>query len=198
MFEESDERRFERLYSQHHDRVAAYLLSRTDRESAQDALSRTFEIAWRRFDDVPVRQLPWLLGVARRTLAAQRRAQGRREALFDRIAAGGSGADDDGSDRFADRQLLVQALSRLTELEREAVLLIAWDGLSQQEAAIVLGCTRVAVAVRVHRARQRLTAALNESAGTQPHVPPSSPTGRDHHACLDDPDSAPDLIEEAT
>jgi len=197
VFGESDERRFERFYNQHHGRVAAYLLSRTDRESAQDALSRTFEIAWRRFDDVPVRQLPWLLGVARRTLATQRRAQGRRDALFDRIAAGGPGVAHDGSDHLADRELMMQAPSRLTELEREAVLLVAWDGLSQQEAAIVLGCSRVAVAVRVHRARQRLTAALNETAEPKPHVPPPR-TDREHRRGLDEADSTPDLIKEAT
>lgn len=197
MFDESDERRFERLYDQHHDRVAAYLLSRTDRESAQDALSRTFEIAWRRFDDVPVRQLPWLLGVARRTLATQRRAQGRRDALFDRIAAGGLGGAHDGGDQLADRQLMAQALSRLTELEREAVLLVAWDGLSQREAAIVLGCSRVAVAVRVHRARQRLTAAMNESAESKPQAPPQRTAG-EHRPSLDEADSTPDLIQEAT
>ena len=195
MSDESDERQFERLYHQHHDRVAAYLLSRTDPDSAQDALARTFEIAWRRLDDVPVRQLPWLLGVARRTLATQRRAQGRRDALFDRIAAGGLGVAADGSDQVADRQLMMQALSSLTESEREAVLLVAWDGLSQQEAAIVLGCSRVAVAVRMHRARQRLTAALKAGAETRPHPPSQGHQGRPNPEAAD---STPDLIKEAT
>jgi hypothetical protein len=43
---ESSERRFERLYTQHFDRVAAFLLARADRDSAADGLARTFEIAW--------------------------------------------------------------------------------------------------------------------------------------------------------
>jgi len=92
---------------------------------------------------------------------------------------------------------MVQALSRLTELEREAVLLVAWDGLSQQEAAIVLGCSRVAVAVRVHRARRRLAAALDENDETKPHTPPRQ-TGREHRPGLDEADSTPDLVKEAT
>lgn len=197
MLGESGERRFERFYYEHHDRVAAYLLSRTDRDSAQDALARTFEIAWRRFDDVPAWQLPWLLGVARRVLAAQRRAQGRREALLDRIAAGAPAAASDQTERLANRQLVVQALERLTEPQREALLLVAWDGLSQQEAAIALGCTRVAFAVRVHRARQRLTAALEELARTQPLVPRPPPAGGQRSSV--DPDArTSELIEEAT
>ena len=78
----SDEQRFERLYEQHFNRVASYLLARTDRDSAAEALARTFEIAWRRLPDVPAEPLGWLLGVARRVLAEQRRAQGRRDALI--------------------------------------------------------------------------------------------------------------------
>ena len=194
---ESDERRFERFYYAHHDRVAAYLLSRTDRDSAQEALARTFEVAWRRFDDIPAWQLPWLLGVARRVLAAQRRAQGRREALLDRIAAGAPAAATDETERLANRQIVVQALERLTVIQREALLLVAWDGLSQQEAAIALGCTRVAFAVRVHRARQRLAAALEEVARTQPLSPRSPPAGG-HRSCVDPDARTSALIEETT
>jgi RNA polymerase sigma-70 factor, ECF subfamily len=191
----SEERRFERFYYAHHDRVAAYLLSRTDRDSAQEALARTFEIAWRRFDDVPAQQLPWLLGVARRTVAGQRRAKGRREALLDRIAAGAPIAADDQVDRIADRQLVAQALERLTGLQREAVLLVAWDGLSQQEAAMVLECSRVAFAVRLHRARQRLSALLDELARAEPAVPPAARSGV--QCCdLDEDQKTSDMIEE--
>ena len=195
--DESDERRFERFYYAHHDRVAAYLLSRTDRDSAQDALARTFEIAWRRFDEVPAEQLPWLLGVARRTVAGQRRAQGRREALLDRIAAGAPIAAHDQAERLAERQLVAQALQRLTAPQREALLLVAWDGLTQREAAIVLACSRVAFAVRLHRARQRLSAVLEELTRTEPTAPrPPQPGGR---RCDFDPDQKPsDLIEETT
>ena len=45
---ESDEQRFERLYEQHFNRVASYLLARTSRDSAAEAVARTFEITWRR------------------------------------------------------------------------------------------------------------------------------------------------------
>ncbi len=197
MLGESDERRFERFYHAHHDRVAAYLLSRTDRDSAQDALARVFEIAWRRFDEVPDQELSWLLGVARRTLAGQRRSQGRREALVDRIAAGAPVAGDDQVERLADRQLVAQALGRLTGPQREALMLIAWDGLSQQEAAIVVGCSRVAFAVRLHRARQRLSAVLDELVRTEPGVARPAPTC-ERRPELDPDQETSDLIEEIT
>jgi RNA polymerase sigma-70 factor, ECF subfamily len=160
----SDEQRFERLYEQHFERVAAYLLARTDRDSAAEALARTFEIAWRRLPDVPVESLPWLLGVARRVLAERRRAQGRRDALIERIAETAIEASGDHAEALAVRELVLAALEDLTPSQQEAFLLIAWDGLSEREAAAVLGCSRGAVALRLHRARKQLRAALERAA----------------------------------
>jgi RNA polymerase sigma-70 factor (ECF subfamily) len=160
----SDEQRFERLYEQHFERVAAYLLARADRDSAAEALARTFEIAWRRLPDVPVESLPWLLGVARRVLAERRRAQGRRDALIERIAETAIEASGDHAEALAVRELVLAAIEDLTPSQQEAFLLIAWDGLSEREAAAVLGCSRGAVALRLHRARKQLRAALERAA----------------------------------
>ena len=55
---------------------------------------------------------------------------------------------------------LADALSGLTEHEREALLLIAWDGLTPGEAAVVADCTPAAFRVRLHRARRRVAARL--------------------------------------
>src|ERR1700691_4576371 len=104
---QSDEQRFERFYNEHYERVAAYLLGRAGRDHAQDALARTFEVAWRRFAEIPEQAaLPWLLGVAGRVLAEQRRAEGRREALIERITA--TVCDDGGEhlETLAKRELV--------------------------------------------------------------------------------------------
>ena len=188
------EQQFERFYYAHYDRVAAYLLSRAGRDHAQDALARTFEVAWRRFAEIPEPALPWLLGVARRVLAEQRRAEGRRDALIERIAATVSADGGDYADTLAKRQFVASALGHLSEAQREAVLLVAWDGLSQQDAAAVVGCSRVAFAVRLHRARARLRAEIdgNEDLITRP--PPTVP--RRASAPTDTTTSR--LIEEAT
>jgi RNA polymerase sigma-70 factor, ECF subfamily len=58
-----------------------------------------------------------------------------------------------------DRAVL-RALATLGDRDRELLLLIAWEGLGQAEAAEVLGIRRGAVATRLHRARQRLADAL--------------------------------------
>jgi RNA polymerase sigma-70 factor (ECF subfamily) len=43
-------------------------------------------------------------------------------------------------------------------------MLIAWDGVTVEEAAAVLGCSRGAAKVRFHRAKRRLARALAELA----------------------------------
>jgi DNA-directed RNA polymerase specialized sigma24 family protein len=55
---------------------------------------------------------------------------------------------------------VIEALSCLSELDQEALLLSAWDGLNSKEAAQVLGCTPVAFRLRLHRARRRFERVL--------------------------------------
>jgi len=125
---------------------------------------------------VPAEPLPWLLGVARKVLADARRSSRREAALVDRMSATISAGASDTADDVAAREVLIAAICALTPVQREALLLIAWDGLSQSETATALGCTRAAVAVRVYRARATLRAALrraNDNArpgGAQPEA----------------------------
>ena len=155
--------RLNQLVDEHFGRVAAYLLSRTDRDSAAEALARTLEIVWQRLEDVPSDPLPWLLGVARRVLSDQWRAQSRRDALMDRLTETEDmrhraidNAREERDDASLDRLVAVHALNGLTDSEREVLLLVAWDGLTGREASQVLGCTRGAFAVRLFRARAHL------------------------------------------
>jgi hypothetical protein len=48
----------------------------------------------------------------------------------------------------------------------------AWEGLSAGEVAAVLGCSRNAARIRLHRARRRLRAAIAESQGPGPDGAP--------------------------
>lgn len=158
-----DAARFERLYAQHFERVAAYLLARADRDVAADALAATFEVAWRRIGDVPRDELPWLLGVARRVLANSRRSRARQTALVERMASAARSHAGDERDAAVAADL-AGALAQLTAAQQEALLLVAWEGLSEREAARSLGCSRVAFAARLHRARARLRGTLGEGA----------------------------------
>jgi RNA polymerase sigma-70 factor, ECF subfamily len=174
--QESDEERFEQLYRDHVRAIAVYLRARTDQEAALDALARTFEIAWRRLSDIPENARAWLFGVARRVLADQRRSAGRHQALVARVSETIASNTQDHASLFDARAAILAALMELPEQQREALLLVAWDGLSQREAAIVLGCSSSALAVRVHRARRRLRAAIGNAdlpgvRGSDEHVP---------------------------
>jgi RNA polymerase sigma-70 factor (ECF subfamily) len=148
---------FEALWDAHHQRVHAYALRRTDASSAQDAVSETFLVAWRRRTELPSEPLPWLLGVTRLVLANQARGQRRRDALAETLIVTARQHVDD---RDVDTSLLV-ALAGLGERDREALLLVGWDGLTSAEAAVAAGCSSVAFRVRLVRARRRLREALD-------------------------------------
>jgi RNA polymerase sigma-70 factor, ECF subfamily len=57
---------------------------------------------------------------------------------------------------------VLQAIQRLPEIEREALVLAIDQELSYEQIAVILGCSVAAVKVRVHRARLKLRAELEE------------------------------------
>ena len=134
-----------------------YALRRTDRDTAQDVVAETFTVAWRRLDKVPEKPLPWLYGVARRVLANQRRSTRRLTSLRRKLEP-----DADTAPELADPELAA-ALRALPAIDREILALVAWEGLTAAEAAVVLDCTSTAARLRLHRARARLAAALGRS-----------------------------------
>jgi RNA polymerase sigma-70 factor, ECF subfamily len=152
---EVDRRRLEELFTAHAPAVRAYALRRTDPASADDVVMEVFVVACRRLDAVPAKPLPWLLGCARRVLANQRRTVRRSDALVIRIGSALCGApvEPGASER------LEIALATLRESDREVLLVNAWDDLDGAALGTVLGCSRTAAAVRLHRARRRLGAA---------------------------------------
>ena len=153
-----DERRkrFEGLFRSHADAVRGYALRRTSSDEVDDIVAETFLIAWRRFDDIPENPRPWLLGVARRVLSNRRRSDSRVVSLSDRLAEQERRRPPVVGDDTDLRLTIEAALEQLPDKEREALRLLAWDGLSTADVAVVLGCTRATLAVRMHRARRRL------------------------------------------
>ncbi len=63
------------------------------------------------------------------------------------------------------------ALASLSDADQEVLRLVAWDGLTPAEVAVVLGCNPVAARSRLHRARGRLAAVLGLDAGVQRRAP---------------------------
>ena len=148
-----DEAKLELLFRRHYRDVAAYVRRRATPDLVEDVVAETFLVAWRRLDDVPVDARPWLLGVARKTLATQRRSLARRRSLLTRLEAIPSPGERDEQPTGLG---IAEALMRLSETDREAITLVAWEGLSPSEAALVVGQSPVAFRVRLHRAKQRL------------------------------------------
>lgn len=155
-------RRFEALFHQHADAVLAYAMRRSDADIAEDIVAETFAVAWRRLDVVPDPPLPWLLGVARRILANERRSRSRADALALRLVREPAGSSDDPAEVVEARLSMQTALDRLLPAEREVLQLLAWEGLSAAQAAEALGCSRVAITLRMHRARRRFHRLLAE------------------------------------
>lgn len=148
--------RFEGVFERHQRAVHAYALRRArSTADAEDAVAETFLTAWRRLDDVPADPLPWLYGVARRVLANQHRSSGRRAKLLDRLRR----QPDPGFPAPAGDPRAVRALDGLSVDDQELLRLVAWEELSHGEIATVMGITPNAVAIRLHRARQRFAAA---------------------------------------
>jgi RNA polymerase sigma factor (sigma-70 family) len=161
------ELRFTTLYHAHYDTIYHYALRRADHYTAEEVVSETFTIAWRRLADVPADDAAvraWLLGVARRVLANAARSSRRAGQLSARLQEHRpSPASPDVAAGIAERERVLRALELLADRDREAMKLIGWDDLSVAEAAAVLGCSRTALAVRLHRARQRLRRTLGDA-----------------------------------
>lgn len=150
-------------------RVLSYARRHVPGDEAQDVVSETFVQAWRRWADVPDPALPWLLTTARHTIANQRRGLRRRAALAERVARLDQVAASatDASVLAEERTEALTALAGLPEAQREALLLVAWDGLTLEQAARVLGIRAGALRVRVHRARLSLA----QPAAPSPNTP---------------------------
>jgi len=156
--------RFEALWAAHLGPVHRYVSRHVDAHTAHDVVAETFLVAWRRIDDVPEAPLPWLLVIAKNTIANTRRSATRRRAMESTLArvAHLAAAEPSPGAVVAEREHVLAALGRLSPRHREAVLLVAWDGLDPAGAAQVLGISPAAFAMRLSRARRQLGRAIDE------------------------------------
>lgn len=155
---------FAELVSRHASALHAFLSRRT--RVVDDVLAESWLVAFRRRRDFDPAIAPfkgWLFGIARTTLLAQQRRSREEAARPYRVSAVVDLVDDGGWDEV-DARLDAQAcgprlraaLLALPAVERDILLLVAWDGLSPTEAAAVLGIPPGTARSRLHRARQAL------------------------------------------
>lgn len=167
-----DEHEFAAVYAKNYQPLLGYALRRCQSpEDAADVVAETFTVAWRRADDLPPGDEArlWLYGVARRVVANHLRGERRHSIktamLRDELASASAAAPA----RLGDTPV-AQAFGKLRDADRELLGLVAWEGLGNAEIATVLGCSRNAVSVRLHRARKRFARVLRAAGIDQEHA----------------------------
>ena len=165
---------FSRLYREQARAVLAYALRRVeDRDDAADVVAETFLVAWRRLGEVPVgaEARLWLYAVARRVIANLHRTERRRTRLGQRLAESLRTELATHPTPSGEAAEVLRAMTELSEGDRELLLLVSWEELSPGEAAKVLEISSLAARSRLHRARRRLAALLEDRQATGPMNP---------------------------
>jgi RNA polymerase sigma-70 factor, ECF subfamily len=152
------------LYERYYDRVYGFCLYQLgSREEAEDVAQTTFMWAYRglRRGVVPRAEASWLFTIAQNACRARHRSRGRkraREVLSDPVVLA-----DMSPAHVAETEELVgleDALARMPELQRRAILLREWRGLSYKEIAAELDLSDSAVETLIFRARRSLAELL--------------------------------------
>lgn len=134
---------------------------------------------------LPGRQaVAWLLTVARNHCRNAQRRSARERAFIDEIAATTVASAEMRVEDRADAAAVMRALGELGTLDRDLILLVAWDELTPGEAGQVLGLHPATARSRLHRTRQRLTESLRER-------PPLSQTASQTHLTFTEPMTEP-------
>ena len=171
------EEQFDAVLEEHYRAIARFARARGHGSAdADDLIAGTFEAAWRQMDKLPEGReaLPWLLGVARKLSRNAPRTSRRDASCLDESAATTvSWVEMPIEDRIASAEVK-GALAQLRPTDRDLILLVAWDELTPSEAGQVLGLRPVTARSRLHRARQRLGALLEESAALDSGTRPTS------------------------
>ncbi|MES4907172.1 MULTISPECIES: RNA polymerase sigma factor [unclassified Streptomyces] len=154
---------FEPLVARHSAALHGYLVRRAP-GAADDLLAELWLRAYEGrhgFDAARGTARAWLFGVARHVLAAHWRrleteAPPGSAQFAEGIASDPWHAVDQRLDAAAVAPVLRHALTKLPAVERELMLLIAWEQLTPTEAASVVGVPAGTARSRLHRARTRL------------------------------------------
>jgi len=164
------ERTYLRMVAEYQDAILNYVWRLVgDPELAEDLTQETFTRAWRALgrleldDDAEARRRAWLYRIAHNVATDHLRRKARLRWLpLDALRRLGGG---DPAPGVVGAHPVRQALARLSEDHRQALLLFAQSGLSAEEVAEVLGITPAAARKRRQRAREAFVAAWRAVGG---------------------------------
>jgi RNA polymerase sigma-70 factor (ECF subfamily) len=159
VLESADPNAFAELVRRYQSPVRAFLrrMTRGDEALADDLAQETFLRAWRKLDTCrnPARFSTWLFGIALNQFRARaRRVRRLCEEPLDQVGPESESAATPVPPGI--RLDLNEALERLTPAERAAILLCCQNGLTHDEAALVLQCPLGTVKTNVLRGKEKL------------------------------------------
>jgi len=178
----TDPEQFAALFRRHAPEIQRYVTRRIGPHAADDVVAETFLVAFRQraaFRLATPDALPWLYGIATNMLRRHWRTEVQQLRLLARTGADPVLADTTVSAASANAALAA-ALARLPAAQRDALLLVAWGGLSYEQAAEAGRVPLGTIQSRVSRARRRLRAALRDefappdAARTSPVIGPAA------------------------
>jgi len=160
---------FDAVYGQHRDRIYGFLVRMTGRRDVADDL---FQETWLRL----ARSAPelredsnlkaWLFTVARNLIRSHARWVALDREAVDRVALDATPIAPSSPYQAVElgetQAALERALARLRPIYREALILVAVEGMSPMEAAGVADITPEAMRQRLARARAELVEALED------------------------------------
>lgn len=174
-YAQGDDAAFDELYRTGAPRVRGFLLRLCgDASVADDLTQETFVRVHRArgaFEPSSA-ALPWFFAIARNAFVDHKRREQTRRGVSAALPPGDGGLpeaeaapDARGDEVVAAGEMLAlvkATLDALTPIQREAFVLVRFEGLSIAEAAQVLGATEAAVKVRAFRAYEALREALEK------------------------------------
>lgn len=135
-----------------------------DVHAAEDVVAEAFLTAWRRKDEMPRegrRAVAWLYGAAANIARNHARGEVRRRRLIERAARDVDTQDGARLVPGIDRLAATDVWTGLSDAERKLLALVA-RGASHRQVAAVLDTAPGAVAMRLLRARVKLSAGLRD------------------------------------
>jgi RNA polymerase sigma-70 factor, ECF subfamily len=171
-YAEGDDSAFAEVHRAVADRLYAFLLRMSrSRTLADDLLQETFLRMHRARGSFEsgARLLPWCYAIARNVCIDHTRSRAvRKEASMEADEAPEPASPDaDGEAVAIGKELasrVERALATLPPNQREAFILVRYEGMSIHDAAMVLGATEGAVKLRAFHAYEALRAALGDQA----------------------------------
>ncbi|MHB2027231.1 MAG: RNA polymerase sigma factor [Acidimicrobiales bacterium] len=161
----SEPDRFARLVREYAPAVGNYLRRRLyplSLSDLDDLVEETLIVVWQRINDVPPdAELAWMIGVARNVLRNARRKQFRRTDFESTLSPRSN--DHSAESRVIADAAVRDALARLSDDDREILLLHVWDGLDTQSIGKLFSISPNAAAVRLSRVQRRFHTLLEGS-----------------------------------